>query len=158
MKTAYEQIEQMYVYYKNRYEKGERFGITASSKHYALFQEIEVRYLGLGLCMEFAQKFPKNKTKQNFFGYFQTISNILISLETIKDEDGTDIYIQKHVPISQQDTVSQMLYKNGQNALNRLITMLSQNFSCHVDEIIENFFQIVQWQLRVRELQMPIIR
>lgn len=130
MKTAYEQIEQMYVYYKNRYEKGERFGITASSKYYALFQEIEVRYLGLGLCMEFAQKFPKNKTKQNFFGYFQTISNILISLETIKDEDGTDIYIPKHVPISQQDTVSQMLYKNGKNALNRLITILYQMLSC----------------------------
>lgn len=158
MKTAYEQIKQMYVYYKNRYEKGERLGITASSRYYAVFQEIELRYLGLDLCMEFAQKFPKNKTKQYFFGYYQTISSILVSFETIKDEDGTDIYIQKHISISEQDTVSQMLHQKGKDALNRLITMLYHNFPCSVEEITEDFFQIVQWQLRVRELHMPVIR
>ncbi len=158
MKTAYEQIKKMYGYYKNRYEKGESLGITAHSRYYAVFQEIELRYLGLGLCMEFAQKFPKNKTKQNFWGYYKTISGILVSFETIKDEDGTDIYMQKYVSISEQDIVSQVLHQKGKEALKRLVTMMHNNFQCSVEEIIENFFQVVQWQLRVRELQMPVIR
>lgn len=142
-----EQIKRAYIYYKNRYEKAQELGIQDNSPYYAAFKEIETRYVGLYFCIEFVELFPQNLSKSYLCHSIKLIGDALSPYQ-----------IGEIVHLDSNDTVGYTLYKQAKEAKEAMITTYKKGFEDFVFETIENLCKIVQWQIYVRELKMPVVK
>ena len=157
-------MKELSAYYKGRYEKAVSMGITESSKYYAAFREIYLRYRSTETaaeCMELLGKSLQEKDfRKNVYGTVELIASILSLGDAILNEEGNVEYIPKRIKLPKENQDAVEAYMKAKAAIMQLQKWddMSAERGCICESVLGCFFDIVNWMLIARDTVYPVGR
>lgn len=157
-------LREMEAYYKARYQKAIAIGINENSKHYAAFQEIELRYFTLSLFIVgldiLKKKVYGDGVEKYYNSFLAMILKQLTLNEAVINAYGKKEYLPYRIILSKYDSEAVEAHSKAREALNsvRQMDYTMEDKELMLRELKEQSFYIINWCIIARERVFSVNR